>query len=132
MGMANEDNRVDTKPNNFTDQCSKNTPLPTSTSIETDKVQSVRNSENQVLLGSRSVDTDKIEAAPKNDTWSEDKVRLLIVICVFSLFAIYVIVGLVMFIVTGNLTLLLSATVIAIPVHVNRVMKYYFYRPRQK
>lgn len=129
-GMANEDNRVDTKPNNFTDQSSKNTPLPTSTSIETDKVQSVRNSENQVLLGSRSVDTDKIEAAPKNDTWSEDKVRLLIVICVFSLFAIYVIVGLVMFIVTGNLTLLLSATVIAIPVH--RVMTYYFYRPRQK
>jgi len=129
-GTTNQDSKVDAKPKNCTHQSSKKSPRPTSISKDTNKINVVQNSENQVLLRSRSVDTDEIEVLRGNSTWSEDKVRQLITICVFCLFVIYVMVGLVMFIVSGKFTLLLSSPVLTIPIL--KVMSFYFYRPKEK
>jgi adenylate kinase family enzyme len=91
---------------------------------ETDIVQSPIT---PILLESRSVDTDKI--AVLRARTDDDTIRLIITIVFITLFVVSVIIGLIMFIVAGNIWLLLGPTMLSVPTH--KVLGYYFYHPKK-
>ncbi len=118
---------------NFINQGTENSALTTSKITNTDKTDAVQYPITPVPLENGNVDTDKIEALNSNSLWermSDDKVRLLITIPVIGLFLISVIIGLIIFILTGNALLLFGIPVLYIPV--NKVLNYYFPRHKAK
>ncbi len=128
---TNEDFNLDANPKHLINQISES--LTAIKSKDTDKVGVPQKSGDQVTVERRNVDTDKIEVLKKISVWekvSEHKVRLVITICILSLFMSWVIAGLIIFIITGNFSLLVYGSPILIPLQ--RVLAYYFHRPKEK
>jgi hypothetical protein len=118
-------------PEDFVNQSSAN--LTSLTIKDTDETEAIQNPKNTMPRESRRLDTDEIEVLGKNsfrEQVSEDKIRLLLTICVIGLFMISVMVGLVLFIIIGSTWLLFGVPVLVIPTY--KVIGYYFYRPKEK